>query len=1252
MTPERWAQVEALFSEAMERPPQERTQFLAHWCSDHEIRTEVASLLAHSDGAEFAVEQAVGAAAAAAVGIVNGPAAFPVYPRFVRHRLLGFGGFGTVYQAYDREQETTVAIKILDRTDQQSIDRFKNEFRMLADVADANLVRLYELFSIDRCWFFSMEFIDGFDFVTFVRNSPQSLLPLFLQLAHGVSALHSAGILHCDLKPSNVLVTHSGRAVVLDFGLVRERWREPDSPQSFGTPGHVSPEQEKGEPLTPASDWYAFGVILREALVQARTAARGSDFPELTQLSLDLLNSAPESRPAGEEVIARLKRSGIGANRVHDREVFAGREAELAELSAAFGSIALQPVILHVSGPPGIGKTSLLNEFLGKAGGSGALVLAGGCRERESVPFKAFDDIVESIKNRIASGAIGLRHAETGDYSLIGKLFPSFAGLGLPAGSRPEPVHPIELRSRTFESFRALLCDLASQQRMVVWIDDAQWADDDSVSLLRQIIDARDGPAALFVLSYRSSSSLSAGLASTLSAPEGSESVACRRLVLDVLTAAEACDLATRLLGRGASRATVEALAAESRGDPYLLVELARHMTVSKPGVALATVEHIVEHRVASLSQAARRLLRVIAVAQHPVEWTIARAACGDLQESYDALVVLRSSRLIQTLRDNQRLRVDCYHARVGDVVRASLGTEERRELHRSIAAAIEDRAPDDVEALARHYSESGQSAQAVRYAEAAGDRAAHALAFETALDFYTMAVDGGGAAAPPQLRRKFADALTNCGRALAAAEEYEHIAPLVAPLETVELYMAAALYFMASGHPDRGLNALKRVLSAARLRMPRTAAEALLLALWRRVQIWFHERGLFTSRHSQRHAAHPTAMLQLEACWIVSLGLGLIEPAMAAAFQGKHLLLAHRWGSPLQQLRAFALEAIFLSTIGERFHSRAEHLLHHSLRLAVGLEGNEAMALAQLAVGMCASIEGKWRDAVACFDLSSALIRDYTQAASLQRAIARLGVSRALYYAGEIATLAERLPVLCNEAEIRGDVFEAVPLRARLAVLDLITLGDRARSDDHAERALQVWRADQYRLQHYWILIADIDRALYCGDLERAWTRMVEDWPRIRKARLFLCRYVGVELRSRRALVAVSLGCRWRDRRRLLERTVRRDLKAISRVGTPWAQAAGATIHAALSVAAGSTQSAIKLLSEAGALYEQAGMACYAGAARRWSAKLVGSPDSAAVLCSIDKWMAAQRIINPQRTAYMLIPIPEAETSPYPETS
>jgi eukaryotic-like serine/threonine-protein kinase len=239
-----------------------------------------------------------------------------VEPEFTRRfelvRRLGAGSTGIVYEAVDRETGSRVALKSLRRPSAQAVIRFKQEFRALQDITHPNLASLGELFEERGEWFFTMELVEGVRFLEWVRSRARTVedpagaelketlsMPLVPtaeqtydemrlrdalgQLARGVTALHRAGKIHRDVKPSNVLVSDAGRLVLLDFGLVTDtRESEESEGDVVGTAAYMAPEQAAGRAIGPEADWYAVGVMLYQALV-GRLPIEGPTLQALTE---------------------------------------------------------------------------------------------------------------------------------------------------------------------------------------------------------------------------------------------------------------------------------------------------------------------------------------------------------------------------------------------------------------------------------------------------------------------------------------------------------------------------------------------------------------------------------------------------------------------------------------------------------------------------------------------------------------------------------------------------------------------------------------------------------------------------------------------------------------------------------------------------------------------------------------------------------------------------------------------------------
>jgi serine/threonine protein kinase len=243
--------------------------------------------------------------------------------RFVLELQLGRGGSGVVFSAFDPGTRRRCAVKLLTRRMPGAVRQFKSEFASLSALVHRNIVSLGELHSEQGRWFFSMELVEGSDFVAYSRRhrdertQAASIRHCLAQLVEGALAIHDAGKLHGDLKPSNVLVDETGRVVIIDFGLARNvRGRRAHGIE--GTPPYMAPEQAHGARATPASDWYAIGVILHQALwggrckghpgfdTHRRSPHGGTRDAELARLCMDLLNIEPAARPSGREVLARI----------------------------------------------------------------------------------------------------------------------------------------------------------------------------------------------------------------------------------------------------------------------------------------------------------------------------------------------------------------------------------------------------------------------------------------------------------------------------------------------------------------------------------------------------------------------------------------------------------------------------------------------------------------------------------------------------------------------------------------------------------------------------------------------------------------------------------------------------------------------------------------------------------------------------------------------------------------------------------
>jgi serine/threonine-protein kinase len=215
---------------------------------------------------------------------------------------LGAGGMSDVFRARDLMLERSVAIKVLHENysnDTAFQQRFRQEARAAANLSHPNIVTVHDFGFDHNQLFIVMEHIPGKDLKTLLRQrgrySVEEAIPLIVQACAGIGYAHRAGLVHCDIKPHNMIVTPDGRLKVTDFGIARAMSTIlPDERADvvWGSPQYFSPEQAVGEPPSPASDVYSLGVVLYEVLTGALPFTAPTS-EELARLHLEMAPIPP-----------------------------------------------------------------------------------------------------------------------------------------------------------------------------------------------------------------------------------------------------------------------------------------------------------------------------------------------------------------------------------------------------------------------------------------------------------------------------------------------------------------------------------------------------------------------------------------------------------------------------------------------------------------------------------------------------------------------------------------------------------------------------------------------------------------------------------------------------------------------------------------------------------------------------------------------------------------------------------------------
>jgi Cdc6-like AAA superfamily ATPase len=1343
--------------------------------------------------------------------------------RFEVRRRLGQGGMGVVYEAFDRARSTVVALKTLTRFDAQAIYRMKQEFRVLADVSHPNLAQLYELVSSDDRWFFTMELVEGMDFLSYLRG-PKDGDPLLVlppptpaeperpsgytdtmvrpedrtwsvrnddrfsttitlpdlgsrvgkavppmdpsrsgpdeatrslikgarndagvpawmrdetsipkkprvvgarglteaglervrhttrQLAAGIIALHDSGKLHRDIKPSNVMVTPSGRVVLLDFGLVTEmyeRWLIQSTMEGalVGTVAYMAPEQSVGAQLAPSCDWYSVGVMLFEALT-GRLPFEGRlyeiimkkqelDPPhprelvpsvpdDLDRLCFELLSRRPEDRLEGREVMKRLGEVevttpwfGQSPSLVPD---FVGRRLELSQLGAAFEEVKRgRPVVVHVVGRSGIGKTALVRQFLEDASSDPrVLVLSGRCFQREIVPYKALDTVIDALSRHLRkTPKLESQSLLRVDLSAIARVFPVLRRVEAIkiASLATHSVHdPLEVRRRAFDALRALFDHLARKQPLIIAIDDVQWGDEDSASLLASLMRPPRAPPLLLIATYRSGERDRNAVARALSGDTDSrlESIDVRQIEVGPLAINEAERLAQIILARakaerdttlGPSSGEVTdpairavAIARESDGSPLFVHELAsfaysasrnshppqEQRPIDKEAMPEIKLHAALRARCNALPEDARRLLETVAIAGRPIAASTALAA-SDLGASRSPIVALMSTRLIHLRHHGSPDELlEIYHDRIAEAVVGSLSRDEVSDRHRAIIRELMKANEPDPEALVHHLRAVNEHKRAVEYAIRAAERAFDVLAFDRAANLYRVCVELATemSQAPRPLwllHQSLGDALVNAGRATEAGDAYLEGAHTAPRGEALELKRRAAEQLLRSGYVDRGSALLREVLTEVGLKYPEKSAAVLPTLSLHRVGLLltgfrFRSRTIETIREDELQV--------IDVLWSAVTGFAMVDLSRAALFHTRNLRLSLRAGDPYRLARALAFEATLVSGL-DRDPMRASRLLDTLRTLAGQLDHPHATALAKLAEGLSAYFRGSFARAVDGTEQSLSILTEQCSGVAWEIDTARVILYGALVYHGRLAEVSERVHADLREAALRDDLYAYAMLRSSSHVsLVWLATGKVESARAQLRAAMARWSQAEFHQTHLQAIISEALFDLYEGEGSMAFARLMEAWEEFEETahmRLLLLRAEAHFARARCALAAARSMVSGRER---AMRVAIADVKRIEGCGLAWARPVGELVRAGIAAAEGDRAVAVERLARAEQGFKEEGMELYRAAAIRSRGELLGGHQGRLLIDEADAWMRAHTIVDPERMTRTLSPV------------
>ena len=746
----------------------------------------------------------------------------PLPPRYQVRSVLKKTPETCVYRVFDIPDNRDEAIKILcheiDNTGQ--LLRFKTEFSTLVSIEHPSIVKVFDFGVLnERYPYFTMEFFSGKRISEYFDGQNWAgLYDVILQIASALHHIHHLGIVHLDLKPSNVLVSEDGRAKIMDFGLAIESRQVLDR-RIRGTLQYMAPEVLRQDRIDPRADLYALGMTLYETVTGA-LPGYGRAPIEVIRMQLDEeIRHVSSINPRVPEPLARIimrllekdprDRFPTAAALLQDVAEAAGKTAAPAELLIGQGELYAAPLIgrkqevnqlitligearegrgngVILAGAEGMGKSRIVRDVTLRAQVDGAKVFSGRCPINRKTIYAPFFEIFTQMVSAVNPSA------DVGEQ--IRRILRPVVGTSGPDTNSPQHGQKYRLYNRIVQSMQDIYGFLSAGSEtggspLILIIEDLQWADPSTAELFSFLI----GEAKQNKLVVIGTLTLATGGEAAIESSSPSVAYWEQRAkegnfpLLHVQTLSETLvrEHVQSLLGdSNVPDELARWMLWESAGSPlnirrildYLIaheylqwqatgwvVDMGRIRTLRIPGGSASLLMEKVE----GLAPDQRAVLEAAAVFGETISLErLTVMSGGSAEETYNHVQHLIRLGLLDESDTGRAIHFPQIHLR--DAVYNAMPERRRAELHQHAGEALEadvsEASTQLIGQVAYHFSRANDIERGTRYSIEAGDLASRTLAHEEATEFYRVALelmDLGGMeeARKAEVREKLADA-------------------------------------------------------------------------------------------------------------------------------------------------------------------------------------------------------------------------------------------------------------------------------------------------------------------------------------------------------------------------------------------------------------------------------------------------------------------------------------------------------------